>query len=142
MYNVSMAMESAYAWVCEWCNHHWLAKSEAPPAQCAKCRRSGWHKTLTTKELVREGNWEQKMTAIAQSVVDQARKDHAAKLAGNVAAITTEMPMGSGASLASGYCGKRFRVADTGQWWLCGKMAGHKLNCGGNAVLDKDQMDD
>lgn len=48
--------EMAFAWVCELdsCGHRWLAKTETPPALCAKCRRRGWHITKTTAELVRE----------------------------------------------------------------------------------------
>jgi hypothetical protein len=139
-----MSRESAYVWVCESCGHKWLAKTELAPSQCAKCRTRGWHKTLTVKELVRAATWEQQMEAIAQRIVDKAREEHAAKLAiKKTAAVTTDMPMGSGASLDTGQCGKRFRIADTGQWWLCGKIAGHKVSCGGDrSTLDHDQMDD
>ncbi len=33
-------------WQCEYddCGHVWIASSEVPPAQCAKCRRRGWNK--------------------------------------------------------------------------------------------------
>lgn len=71
--------EQAFAWRCEHpgCGHRWLASSETPPEQCARCRKRNWNQTLTTAELVRakSPDLDDRMRVIAAEVFTSMQAD-------------------------------------------------------------------
>lgn len=48
--------ENRPCWVCELdgCGGAWMATGEVPPEKCSKCKRRGWHKTKTVRELLQD----------------------------------------------------------------------------------------
>lgn len=71
-----MAQEQGLLWRCEYesCGHRWIAASKEAPEKCGKCRRRGWHKTLTTAELVRQAGvgLDERIRQIAREVFEEA----------------------------------------------------------------------
>jgi len=71
-----MGQENRPVWVCEYedCGHVWLVSganvAQNVPDKCGKCRRRGWHKTLTGAELVRQSGagLDERMAEIARRV--------------------------------------------------------------------------
>jgi hypothetical protein len=43
-----------------------MAKTIDPPRLCSGCKKSGWHKTLTTKELVRSATGDERIREIVR----------------------------------------------------------------------------
>lgn len=66
------------AWLCEHaeCGRVWLAKDSIPPRLCSGCKRTGWHKTASVRELIRESGVG--LDARIREVVLEVLSEHAA----------------------------------------------------------------
>jgi hypothetical protein len=64
---------TAKAWQCELpdCGRIWLAKDSTPPRLCPGCKKTGWHKTASTRELVRESTLDDRIRETVEVVLQE-----------------------------------------------------------------------